>query len=898
MYQALGVQLKTDGLPCLLHCLFCRAPKMYLFSDPYDDGAWTYCAGCRFSGDMIELASRSWKLDIRPTILKLAQLGILELPDATAPHATDDYETRFVAVRRNLNAYNEECHRRLLEDYARLSHGVLARYGWMTYHSHEVITLRMARYLGMSDRIRAEAVLRPMATRQHRQPDRRTLSTGQNKLFLGPKWSEILTVPYYDLPGRLRGFALVGRQGSDEDQTFATLWTTDHPNTNSPMENDRGIAMLETMFYPSWPTLGDAVFVFRQLDTALRMQAAWLQNNERPLPIMAVDYSSHRAATHIWSRLPKRNFIFVDDNFHPGMFQAARSANGRVVLDRFPPCECAASSVMMFLTAMLRKSKYWVDGLQLRMERSSNEVVENLLLQLELNPDEQRQFAGRCSPELRDRLQRITAVVPATRQVKIQQRVIQESDTGWYVARTGARICNAIIRVEQIIVTESKTYYRGNVLFKQQPHAFCEDAVVFDNNPLVWCEQFLRTAGAGQLLYDADWSRHIKTLAFDFHEPEVITGITRAGWQEKTQSFQFPQFELAIGGNITIKDYAIVSGKDIPAKTVTPPRTLLTTEIQSLSQPGDDTRIFWAMLHYLLYGLLASRYRQPKLGLCLVGFGAQQAGERAAQAVDSPTLTFMNRFDVLDAGVLRLSEAHDWPVRIRGPLIRGESAAVWIRDGRHVILPVDPAWAAVAGAYGRWHTLSVPSPTTLQSLDELVPATIASYLEDLCGRQLELPQPAASLARRLWSDLSEWFGRRGGDNQLIHDAESLVSSAGSQPPRWHLLQLMFYLLEQGELGYHRQGYAEGRQPAVVCDPEEDSLWLPTFGLNRWLQAKKIPTLDLVAMARDLASAQILLREEARHDQPGLVVPESWWNQHYQEWKERIGKSQLRLLTGS
>src|SRR5690348_9280876 len=69
--QVLGSPPPTNVLPYFGRCPVCSGNSLHVFHDTVNQTEWHYCEACDQSGDMIQLAQRTWQLDLPATIHKL-----------------------------------------------------------------------------------------------------------------------------------------------------------------------------------------------------------------------------------------------------------------------------------------------------------------------------------------------------------------------------------------------------------------------------------------------------------------------------------------------------------------------------------------------------------------------------------------------------------------------------------------------------------------------------------------------------------------------------------------------------------------------------------------------------------------------------------------------------------
>ena len=74
MLPLLDVAVKSNALPAIATCPLCHTEsQLRVVLDAVTGGEWAYCLTCKFSGDMIALAARAWKLGIPATLRRLAE---------------------------------------------------------------------------------------------------------------------------------------------------------------------------------------------------------------------------------------------------------------------------------------------------------------------------------------------------------------------------------------------------------------------------------------------------------------------------------------------------------------------------------------------------------------------------------------------------------------------------------------------------------------------------------------------------------------------------------------------------------------------------------------------------------------------------------------------------------
>ena len=123
------------------------------------------------------------------------------------------------------------------------------------------------RLLGGSPREEVEACFCPLSTGQGgARPQRYRLNPSRGRVCAGPGWSDVLVIPYHDLPGRLCAFTFIGREGGPADRVFRPQRVLARSGSNQhqsqpPYQAEAGLAGLETLeaALPCWGGLAFAV---------------------------------------------------------------------------------------------------------------------------------------------------------------------------------------------------------------------------------------------------------------------------------------------------------------------------------------------------------------------------------------------------------------------------------------------------------------------------------------------------------------------------------------------------------------------------------------------------------------------------------------------------------------
>ena len=308
--RLLNIDVQVLVLPTTVSCPHCKRNSLHVYQDITSGGAWHYCSTCKFAGDTIELAASAWKQDITTTVLKLNAHGISFPDNALDPSIIDKYILGHVEYRKGIRALWAAAQERLpLNDtptIAKLHDKFTAG------HTASSITWvrRGKQFLGgchINDVLRA---FRQEKVRNSGPDlDPHTLNSGRGRIFKGRGWSDVLVLPYYELPGKIRGFTFIGRDGGSKDIIYRRVssGTEGLKLGADTAAYDPGLSMYETMF-SYHPKYKSTTFVIADPLVALRLQLRHLKQSNTPLPICG-SYSDGKLINRwLWSAAFSRNF--------------------------------------------------------------------------------------------------------------------------------------------------------------------------------------------------------------------------------------------------------------------------------------------------------------------------------------------------------------------------------------------------------------------------------------------------------------------------------------------------------------------------------------------------------------------------------------------------------------
>ncbi len=544
-----------------------------------------------------------------------------------------------------------------------------------------------------------------------------------------------------------------------------------------------------------------------------------------------------------------------------------------------------------WLNRYAHQAKSWQEVLCNKLTRLPPPQAEGLIAGLHSRHEEYAEFLAYCDSRLRQQLERIDPERLAERQVRVGQRTVVETDTGWRVAETQEQISDAVIRLEDVLHSgPNQAYYRGVVQHAGNCHQLtlrCRD--VERRGLLRTVRQQLLDEGLGVLNYAPAWNRESERIALALHQPQLRLGEGRMGWNRDRFAFVFHHFSIHLVGEIREKQALFPESASIPTRQLQPAFWSPPIDAQTLSRDTPEVRLTWALMAVIVHNLLAPvRFREP-VGVLLLGKFAQQIGRTLATWLGCLTCPWKQRLgkpapEVVD----EIARQHDWPVFVDTPrgrptLVTAEplTKPTWDR----LILPMERLPGLSLAALRGFHIVSDDGPLRMPDIkEETVGRLIPTYLRDFLQRRRYIPQRTDYWLLDILHDIAEWYARSWeGNRGTVLTAAKILDAAGQVPACKRFVDIVGHFLAEGTLretpaseaarpsqsaAIRRLAAAEDR-PAVV--------WISQATLNEELERRRAVPLDLSTI-RDSFIARGTFAQCEEHDgQPGWAIDARWWD---------------------
>jgi hypothetical protein len=713
---------------------------------------------------------------------------------------------------------------------------------------------------------------------RHRSETRKGTGSFHSKyggLYRGGGWSEVIVMPFYDLPNRISMFRTWGRYGRDREIGEATVCRS--------KDADAGLSFDLDLLKRKKKT----VFAFQDVNRYLKLQFKSLRQQQGLLPLVLWHTDDHRKTRKAWRMLSHHKIVFWAPEVTPDLMLQAILANGFI-------CHTNAGSGKekqiheLFekhtpdstLTRMKGQARHWTYAMDKFCKEADPAKVEELFLFLRVEKIGVERVLEAVHSSTAD-MARSMLHEDKYRRYQVGNTYIVEQNGIWYREHNTAEsdiVSNCVYRLDDLVryPNSDKMQYRGRAFFKGQEIPFTADLEKFERNPLKWLHDELVARNIGVVSYDRQWSCKTLEVVKRAHTPKLITGIDRTGWNEDRYSISFPKFEIEFGGDIHVGNAAYAAG--LPCSNMAAPNPEHSIELRRLTNNTPMLQHFWALFTHIAANLVAPACNRSQRGLVYSGRLADQAATMVQQAFD---LRRCRQHPI--EKLLEFEQANDVPPLVQ-PLGRFdyETYLDATEGARNVIISA-PLQTAMAIGINR-HWCVIPSEDNGE-LDEVhIPAmtlSLSLFMEFLLRRQLREMNRDGDHWLLVQDALRLWFKMLDFDLQVLAGAEKLLMSHNKSCLPIELLSLPY---RKGELTIEPEDFVTDN---CLISLNRTDLFIPEQALRRAASVRNRMSIDFSAITRLLSESPDYVGEDFIHNQNGWVIKQSWWNQTIRRTAERV-----------
>jgi hypothetical protein len=851
----LGCDITTTSLPATVKCPVCQEHGCKVLTIAPGKGEWVCCPSCHTSGDLISLAARGWQTERRMAATGLVDhFGLSEVSSSEL-----DRDSQWHEFQESIQSLWKNCRKPGPSTSGDLRWA--ARLLGLNRSSAEVWHAGAGKLAG---------VVSKEEVREH-LPGFGALSR---------RWEEAVVVALHSLPGKISSFLTFLRSVGEDSTVFYQVADPSGLRLG-------GFLGLEAVTGPDHPDFGNKVLLMNDPLLALRLHERHLA---REKPLLPVAGFRHEDATnlnvgnglfagkrvYVWSPAITKELLLV-----------AKEVDGWIVTDEDRDGgywdDMNRVGLPVWVGRKLRFGRPWPDVLATCLQSKYGNEYADLLRHMQLSEQERDRLLTCCRPSDREKLRdfehnrspRAAAVSPKKR--------IREENGCWYLldvrknGSTSLQLSDAILRIDTIVrfARSRKRLYEGRILYRGHEVPFSVAAGKrheFQTHTAKWMRAKLIDAGLGVLQTVPGKYQRLLDVALYLHEPGIVTGRDRCGWDKDENAFIFDGFSISARGEV--KTGISVYASMIPGRDLHPPQDLTWEQIVILSGAGPLSSLVWSVTACVMANLLAPLFNRTTTGVALLGDGAAFVGPMIAKRLGCVQVRYSPAHEA----------QHGWPIVLPAVKEHLLTKQLAVTGPHNCVVVTSRQAAAVLGIESGWNWVTCEDPlTSLDKYGEVLPLIVPAYLVWLAQQGFHLPE-SDSYAKSVLCSLGDWVKSLHGNADHLENSTTFLSPDQPEGCRdkvvaQRFVELLCRMLEDGYLGI-------GVNIALGMVVAGDNVFLPKKEIYRALAKRKLPPFDSAVVTRALYHEQVLLGEEYVDGIPVWSLDPVWWKKTYEPWTKR------------
>lgn len=464
---------------------------------------------------MIELAASAWKVSPQVAVRRLSDAG-LPIPEerATADKA-NSYVAAYPQTRNRINAFWQKASNYIGSGEDPVLSALREKFRITSQISLKRWREGPGQMVGAYPHLAIEKVFLPKSVIGGR-------AVSMQRMFKGRNWSTVLVVPHYDLPGRICGFYLVGRNGGSDDRVFRAPVLKPDPVGGTQHEGGLGCYWA---IENSYGMLGDKIVAVADDFFALRLHVRHFATNRTALPLVSFVDMPRGLTRKAWQSLDTKTPVLWGWRLNPSLLFQAITSNGHLSISELSDVSPAridhylrGIEPAVMLRRVVKQSKPWREYVEDWACRVSDGTIENMLLGLETYGVDMQMLA-----KLGGRFGSMVRVRPRANVVTFGSFTISESEGQTWLSKKNKPaelLMNAILRVDGTSLKQSSgdaepvAMYKCRLLFKDKEVPFERSIKYIHEHFQSMLEAELVKKCPGETLYIAPgWRRRLISAA-------------------------------------------------------------------------------------------------------------------------------------------------------------------------------------------------------------------------------------------------------------------------------------------------------------------------------------------------------------------------------------------------
>lgn len=666
--------------------------------------------------------------------------------------AVNIYLSKWLGARKKHNAFWEACkNNSMLFESATIRETLRA----LSIHMPPDLNTwksEMGRLVGFSTKTDAEnAIVVPRAF-EDSEP-KKVLGTGRYRTFVG-KWTDLIVIPFYDLPGRIREF------------TFATYGSEGLKFAHKYLAHRKLSTRTSSMaFFDQVFKAGShkEMVVVEDLQAALKLHSKNFKHTKTILPLVSV---TSLDSINQLRDLSDCSFTVWNPKISSDTFSALKASNVSFFVSEDVSLSqeylLNKATPMSWMSRINNEKKKCLDVLEAWVPTVSRIEAETTVGLTDFQPSELADIGSNKYPNIGRILKKVTDEAVKTAVVHGQE--FFENDHGWFLKEDNSPVSLTKIKIEMMAVNGKNTKFFGNLVHEGKKIPFSDCDGNFQSNTVKFVENVLYINGFVASGINPKFKNYLKELAMAFHKPRIVSDYGKFGWDKVGELFRFSNFTISKTGEVYKYDYKFKAPNTLQSRTLEYDE-IGDDELANLLANNVTNKSLWAMTACVTSAILSPAISGKPIRVVLYG--------KTSSAAD----VVLSWLGVMPCNKSLFSKCgKEWPLlmptRKRKKFVEDFGTWVVAKPKPACFIEVDEVEASMIRLMKKWPVLNVEFGNDLSwqgdSAKKLVPMFMAWLLEN---HNLNFMRQS-DIIIEIMDRMSEWVEQKSFDAEVIKAAKT------------------------------------------------------------------------------------------------------------------------------
>jgi hypothetical protein len=719
----------TSSLPTLIDCPFCKHnKKTIVYPDPFYKSPWFYCKECHKSGDIISIAAAIWQVDEATAARNFMAWKLI--PNLARPDiAIDTYENKVLKPRIKHMEFWEQCKKSMLPVQSGEIRDLMTELEIPIPTNIDFWHKGGGNLIGFCDKKKAEQAVSSYYG---------ALSDESTSRLFGQKVNNLLVIPMFDVPGRIREFIFIGRENG-KAKVFSKYL--------SGKKTQIRCAAMAFFDAICRNTTHDNLVVTDDLLMAIRLQAKHTYDNKTPLNLVYMKDTVNAGELKLFGDF---NFIVHNPKVSNGTFSRLKTHNVSVYVPREHENKSIINKLLpkVLMEKINSEKQSVLDVLEVWLKGRNKIEAQAAVGSMEFTLDDKTNIEKGVYPNIKTVIEELPEFFGKT--VKVFDDVYYETESGWYHKDSNKLISSVKIDISKMATSSKGVCLVGSMHYQGNKISFYDSAGAFEKNPYEYTRHILMKNGLKVTGIDKKNNDLVYQLAVSFSNPVVGYDYDQMGWEKDNGLFRFASFSVDTFGSSGSWEMAFSKPTDFPtSRLINEP--LSGNDLQELTVSSKTNASIWSVTASVVSCMLSSA----------VGAGVKRFvyyGETAAAVETVCEWLGVTPVNFSPNYKLQKNWPHVFPLRNRKDL--KESFGDWFSTRAkppclvgvegveaYMIKLLDPSWAVVKPNFG------VFSFSIADKVSRIIPTFLPWVLKKY---GLDLPYDR-DLTRSVLLAMEEWL---------------------------------------------------------------------------------------------------------------------------------------------